>query len=272
VDKILRDGAGSQWDPQVINAVFQVREELHRIGEAEREPLSLEVEKWQKLTLATAIDHENEQFDLDEDDPVSVKRREREFQWLAVKALGDHWSVGAEGDIQSSTFSNKKLSARAAPAIEFNVFPYSAYTRRQLRLQYALGAERVSYHEETLFEKTAENLPSHEFSITFDQRERWGSVEGRLEAFQYLHDLTKSRLEANAEVSWRIARGFSVSADASASRIRDQLALPRRGATPEEILLRQRQLRSGYEYDFQVSLTYTFGSIFSAIVNPRFGR
>ena len=54
VDKILRDGAGSQWDPHVINAVFQVRDELHRIGQAEREPLSLEVEKWQKLALSMA--------------------------------------------------------------------------------------------------------------------------------------------------------------------------------------------------------------------------
>jgi hypothetical protein len=225
-----------------------------------------------KLTFAAEFDDENERFDLDEDEPVSVERREREFRWLAVKGLGEHWSAGAQGEIESSTFNNKELSVRAAPAIEFNVFPYSAYTRRQLRLQYSLGAERVSYYEETLFGETRETLPSHEFSITFDQRERWGSIEGRLEAFQYLHALDRSRLEADAEVSWRVAQGFSVSAEASASRIRDQLSLPRRGATPEEILLRLRRLRSGYEYDFQLSLTYTFGSIFSAIVNPRFGQ
>ena len=270
-----RTPADDPWD----NWVFSIRGSASFQGEESNRQTELSgslsadriTPDW-KLTLATAIDHENERFDLDEDDPVSVKRREREFQWLAVKALGDHWSAGAEGDIESSTFSNKKLSVRAAPAIEFNVFPYSAYTRRQLRLQYSLGAERVNYYEETLFEKTGETLPSHEFSVNFDQRERWGSVEGRLEVFQYLHDLAKSRLEGNAEISWRIARGLSVSADAGASRIRDQIALPRRGATPEEILLRQRQLRSGYEYDLQLSFTYTFGSIFSAIVNPRFGQ
>jgi hypothetical protein len=33
-----------------------------------------------------------------------------------------------------------------------------------------------------------------------------------------------------------------------------------------------RQLRSGYEYRLSLGITYTFGSIFSAIVNPRFGR
>ena len=58
----------------------------------------------------------------------------------------------------------------------------------------------------------------------------------------------------------------------NASRIRDQLSLPARGATDEEILLRLRQLQSGYEYSFALSLTYTFGSIFSSVVNPRFGQ
>jgi hypothetical protein len=225
-----------------------------------------------KLTFGASLDHENERFDLDEDDPVSVERREREFNWLVVKGLGEHWSVGAEGDVESSTFSNTELAIRAAPAIEFNIFPYSAYTRRQLRLNYAVGLTRANYYEVTLFGKLEETLPSHEFTVAFDQRERWGTVEGRVQAFQYLHDLEKTRLEVDAEVSWRIARGFSVSAEAQASRIRDQLSLPSRDATPEEILLRLRELQSGYEYDFQVSLTYTFGSIFSAIVNPRFGQ
>jgi hypothetical protein len=224
-----------------------------------------------KLTFGLEIDQEREEFDLDEDDPVKVERRQREFDWLVVKGLGEHWSVGARGEIQSSTFDNTKLSLAAAPALEFNVFPYSSYQRRQLRAQYAIGAQRQTYHEETLFGKLEETLPAHELSVTYDQRERWGAVEGRVEWFQYLHDLSKSRLEVDGELSWRILRGLSVSANVSASRIRDQLSLRRRGATPEEVLLRLRELRSGYEYDFFVSLTYTFGSIFSAIVNPRFG-
>jgi hypothetical protein len=63
-----------------------------------------------------------------------------------------------------------------------------------------------------------------------------------------------------------------VQTQVSASRIRDQIGLPARGATDEEILLRLRRLQSGYEYQFGFSLTYTFGSIFSSVVNPRFGQ
>jgi hypothetical protein len=225
-----------------------------------------------KTTFGLNIEDETEEFDLDEDEPVKTNRRERDFDWLIVKALGEHWSAGARGTVESSTFDNIELRIEGAPAIEYNFFPYSAYQRRQLRAQYAAGVRRQQYYEETLFGETEEVLPAHEFSVTYDQRERWGSVEGNVEWFQYLNDLSKSRLEANGELSWRILRGLSISAEASASRIRDQISLRRRGATPEEILLRLRELRSGYEYDFSLSLTYTFGSIFSSIVNPRFGQ
>src|SRR5688572_6564500 len=62
-----------------------------------------------KVTFGLELDHEREEFDLDEDVPVNVTRRERDFRWLVVKGLGEHWSVGAEGEIESSTFENTKL-------------------------------------------------------------------------------------------------------------------------------------------------------------------
>jgi HD-GYP domain-containing protein (c-di-GMP phosphodiesterase class II) len=47
LDQILREGAGRQWDPNVIDAAFRVREDLRRIGKDERKPLSLDVSGWQ---------------------------------------------------------------------------------------------------------------------------------------------------------------------------------------------------------------------------------
>lgn len=225
-----------------------------------------------KITLGSEFDHETEEFDLDGDNPVKVHRREGDFRWLLVKALGEHWSIGAAGDVESSTFENIKLSVAAAPALEYNLFPYSAYTRRQLRALYSIGAQRRNYHELTLFGKMEETLPTHELSLTFEQRERWGSLEARTEWSQYLHEIDKSRFEVEADISLRVTRGLSIGAELNASRIRDQLSLPVRDASPEEILLRLRRLQSGYEYNVEMSITYSFGSIFSSVVNPRFGR
>jgi hypothetical protein len=56
----------------------------------------------------------------------------------------------------------------------------------------------------------------------------------------------------------------------SYARIRDQLAIPKADIPDEEILLRLRELQTSYRWDFQVGLSYTFGSKFSNIVNPRF--
>lgn len=267
--------AGDRWN----NWVFSLRASASFQGEESSRERQLGgsfsadriTPEW-KITLGSEIDHETEEFDLDEDEPVKVIRRERDFNALVVKGLGEHWSLGAIGEIDSSTFENIKLSYAAAPAVEYNFFPYSVYTRRQLRVHYAAGVQRQEYYERTLFGKLEETLPIHEVSLTYEQRERWGSLQARTEWSQYLHELDKSRLELDGELAVRLARGLSVGAEFNVSRIRDQLSLPARDATDEEILLRIRQLESGYEYGVQLSVTYTFGSIFSSVVNPRFGQ
>jgi hypothetical protein len=274
-DEARPAAAADRWS----HWVFSVRGSASFDGEesSRQRELSAEISAdritpdW-KITLGTEVDHEREEFDLDEDDPVQVERRERDFNLLIVKALDEHWSIGARGEVESSTFDNTRLSVSAAPAVEFNVFPYSMYTRRQLRAQYAIGVSRFDYYETTLFGVTGETLPRHELSAAFEQRERWGSINARVEWSQYLQDASKSRLETDGEISVRLARGLSLAADVNASRIRDQLSIPARGATEEEVLLRLRRLQSGYEYRVGASVTYTFGSIFSSIVNPRFGQ
>jgi hypothetical protein len=266
--------AGDRWN----NWVFSLRggasiegEESQREWEFSGSASADRITPDWKITIGAFFEQRREEFDLDEEDPVSVERHDRELDMLVVKAAGEHWSYGGSGEIRSSTFNNIELGSEMYAGVEFNVFPYSQYTRRQLRTSYAAGLEHARYYEPTLFDKTEETHPRHQISSTYEQRERWGSLEARVEFSQYLHDLGKYRLETEGDVSVRIARGFSITAEGSASRIRDQLSLPSRGATPEEVLLRLRQLESGYDYDVRVSLTYTFGSIFSAIVNPRFG-
>ncbi len=46
VDGILRDGAGTQWDPDVIDAFFAAHDDILAISKSERENLSLDVEQW----------------------------------------------------------------------------------------------------------------------------------------------------------------------------------------------------------------------------------
>jgi hypothetical protein len=48
------------------------------------------------------------------------------------------------------------------------------------------------------------------------------------------------------------------------------LYLPKGNLTREEVLLRQTQLATGYRARAYAGLSYTFGSVFNNVVNPRF--
>ena len=225
-----------------------------------------------KVSIGTEFNQSGQSFDLEDGTSLEVETRSREINWLVVRAAGEHWSLGGQGQVRSSTFDNTELDVELAPAIEWNFFPYSMYTRRQLRVQYSAGGVLRRYYEETLFGKTDETRAGQELSATYEQREPWGTIESRLEFSNYFPGLSTNRLSAEAEANLRIARGLSFTVDVSASRIRDQLSLPRRDVTQEEVLLRLRQLSSGFETRVDVGITYQFGSRFASIVNPRFGQ
>lgn len=225
-----------------------------------------------KLTIGNNFNESKEEFEIEEGERLSVVRKEWSIDGLAVKSLGEHWSLGATSHLRSSTFDNIKVDVQAAPAIEWNYFPYSEYTRRQFRVLYELGVTNRSYYEVTLFGEIDETRALEELSATYEQREPWGTLEGSVEASNYFPGFSEHRVAVDAEVNVRIARGLSLNIEASASRIRDQLALPRRDASPEEVLLRLRQLQSGFEARMEIGVEYRFGSPFAAIVNPRFGQ
>lgn len=69
---------------------------------------------------------------------------------------------------------------------------------------------------------------------------------------------------------FRIFKGLSLQFFGSVALIHDQLFISKEGATEQEVLLRRRQLETSYRYFGYFSLSYTFGSKFANIVNPRF--
>jgi hypothetical protein len=190
---------------------------------------------------------------------------------VVVRSLGPHWGSGMEASLGSSTFDNTRLALRIAPAVEYSVFPYAEATRRQLTLQYSVGVSSFRYQEETIFGRLAETRPSQAFVVGYDVQQRWGSAEAELETASFLDDFSQYRVEADAGVSLRLIRGLSLDMGVDASFIRDQIAILKRDATPEEVLLQRRALGTDYRYSAYLGISYTFGSIFNSVVNPRFG-
>ena len=140
-----------------------------------------------------------------------------------------------------------------------------------MTLQYALGVHAYTYKEITLYDKMSETLPYHSLTMNLEARQPWGQVSLELDGSQYLSMLDKYRVEAGGGVSWRLGKGLSLSVNSWMSFLRDQLYLPKGEATTEEILVRQRQLATTYQYSVYFGISYTFGSIYNNVVNPRFG-
>ena len=213
---------------------------------------------------------EESEFKVNEDEVKSSSK-----QWgintLYVKSINEHWSAGGWLNFSHSTYRNLDSSYEIAPALEYDFFPYSQATRRQLRFLYKISLLKNKYIEQTLYEKTSEILFRHSLSITLELKEVWGDASFSVEGSQYLHDLTKNRLRVYSNLDIRIFKGLSFSLFGIYSAIHDQLNLPKGEATLEEILLRRRELESNYMYSFSIGLSYKFGSIYSNVVNPRFG-
>jgi len=223
-----------------------------------------------KISMSISADHDRNDYTYDENTIEKIQNN-MNFNGLFVKSIGDHWSVGAFIRADSSTYENIKYAINTSPAIEFNLFPYSESTRRQFRFLYRFGFNAIKYREETIYDKMSENLWNQSLSATFDIKEKWGSISTTLSGSHYFHDFSKNKLNIFTILNIRITKGLSFFALGLGSIVHDQLSLPKGEASLEDVLLHIKQLETSYSYLFSVGLSFTFGSIFTNVVNPRFG-
>lgn len=190
---------------------------------------------------------------------------------LVVKSLGGHTSAGVRASVARSSFSNTNRSTTVAPAIEVDVFPYGESSRRSLTLQYTAGATSHEYREVTIFDKLEETVPTHGVNVSLGLRQPWGTVSAYSNLSQHLNHTDRYRASVSGSTEVNLFSGFSLNVTARYDRIKDQIGLRKSSATTEEILLRLRQLATDYSYSFNVGISYSFGSMFNNLVNPRFG-
>jgi hypothetical protein len=227
-------------------------------------------EMW-KTSLTSYGNYNQSRFILSDGSKFNSYSHGYGFTDLIVKSLGQRWSAGQRGSWTSSTFLNQKRAIRFAPTVEYDFFPYSQSTRRVLTLQYSPGINFFRYQDTTIFDKVSEVRADQTLTASIDVKQRWGSISSSLEGAAYLDDFTKKHLVFFNALDLRLFKGFSFFSFGQVSLLRDQLYLPRGNLSDEERLLRRRQLETSYSYFVQVGFSYSFGSIFNNIVNPRFG-
>ena len=225
-------------------------------------------EEW-KLQLRPFFNYNYDRFERDEGTITSSARRDGVTSY-AVRSISPHWSVGAYGDVLTSTFSNVEWRYRFMGAVEWSLFPYREANRRQLTVAYRAGGSHITYQDTTIYNEIEQLLPQHLLNAEYEVVQPWGGVEIGVNASQYLQDLSFYSLQFNAEFEVRVTRGLSVEIGGFLELIHDQINLPKGSADLEEVLLRRRQLETNYEAGISFGLRYRFGSLLNNVVNTRF--
>ena len=198
------------------------------------------------------------------------KNNNYNFQHYLIKSINQHWSWAYQAGISRSTFSNNKSRYIFRTGVEYNIFPYKLVNTKKFTIAYTADVRRNNYIDTTLYDKTKETLAGHGLEAKLSINQKWGTISFGTEYHNYLHNWKLLNLEASAEFEIRVTGGLSFSIYTAAELTRDQLYLPKEGATPQEVLTRRRQLASGYSFFKRFGFTYRFGSKLNNFVNPRF--
>jgi len=224
-----------------------------------------------KIELETEVEWNHESFELSDRTEKSTTR-DYSSGALVVWSVGPHWSVGAEASARTSTLDNQDLTLRAGPAVEYSFYPYGESTRRQITLQYRVGFASYDYEVLTLFDRTEETRAEHNLDLSADFTQPWGELGGSLEVEMFLDDPAQHRIDLFSNLELRITRGLSLDIRGNVARVKNQIYVPRdEDISDEDVLLERRRLGTDYEFELEVGISFTFGSIFNNVVNPRLG-
>ena len=229
-------------------------------------------DQW-KIGISAFGELNRNRVEFERDDIVqrrTARRDEYSGGAVVIKSIGPHWGAGAQATAGSSTFQNIRLATRGGAAVEYSFWPYAEATRRQFTLQYSVGVSSFEYLELTIFDKLSETRPTQSFVAGYDTRQEWGESSVTLETASFLDDVSQFRLEFDGDVDIRLFRGFSLSVGAGATFLRDQIAIVK-NLDPDDVLQELRELQTDFRYEMRIGLSYSFGSIFNSVVNPRFG-
>jgi hypothetical protein len=226
-------------------------------------------EQW-KTNVNLSFSNTRTIYDYGDDLGYTDDRRSNYFNASVVKSLTSHWSLACRSGASKSTYNNYDCSAYLMPGIEFNIYPYSEATSRQFTFQYLLGANYYDYHEMTIYYKMKEQRFTENLNMGYEIKKAWGSVSASLRSSHYFYDIKKFSITLNSWLELKLIKGLSLDVYGYITFLRNQLSLPGSGASLEEILLRRRELETSYYYYTSVGISYTFGSIYNNVVNPRF--
>ena len=224
----------------------------------------------EKITLFSRYNYELSKFTLTDGEVIeNIVTRFFVFSEY-VKSLNSHWSVGARGDIGSSSFGNTDIEGSFSPAIEYNVYPYSESNTKRLSFLYSIGPDYNNYTNITIFDKLKEVVIRQGINIEYDQTQKWGDISFDARFRQYLHNLKLFSVQFNPNIELNLVKGLRLDIGGYIEYVGDRINIAKSDISDTDILLRTKQLDTSYSFGTYFGINYRFGTRRNNIVNPRF--
>ncbi|HWJ92868.1 MAG TPA: hypothetical protein VNR87_17255 [Flavisolibacter sp.] len=227
-----------------------------------------ETEEW-KINFSVNANKDIETY-IDASGESRFTRKDYSSSLQIAKSIDAHWSYGLAASYNNSLYSNILLGIRLRPKLEYSVFPYSQFNSQRIVFQYMTGPVYNHYYDTTIFFKKKETQLQQSLNMITSFTKPWGSINIGVFYSNYFDDFSKNNLSFNGAVSWRITKGLNFALWGYYGLIHDQIGLRKGNATRDELLVKNRELLSSFEYNLGVGFSYRFGSILNNIVNPRF--
>lgn len=269
VDKVITEDKWNNWVFKVRgNSFLNAQQSSHSINVFGSLSASRVTEDW-KFSLSMNGSYNENMYEYSGIEYLSTSESQR-IRGSAIMSLTDHMSIGLWTSAWNSSYGNTDLGLSITPKLEYNIFPYSESNQQSLRLVYTFEGQHVDYTDTTIYFKTDELLYSEGLSISYNTVKPWGSINTSISGNHYFHDYSKNKISLNAGLSLRLIKGLSLNINGSGSMVHNQLSIPKGDYPIEDVLLNRAELETQFTYFASIGFSYSFGSIYNNIVNPRF--
>jgi hypothetical protein len=223
-----------------------------------------------RINFSTSYSKRFRQITTSNNDKVKINNDEQDANYFIARKLNQHWAVGVTSAYEKSVFSNIDSRIRIQPRIEYSFFPYPKFNSDRVVVQYFVGPEFSNYGDSTVYFVDREIQLKQNFRIIASFTKPWGTINLGSFWSNYFDDFKKNNLSFGGSANWRIYKGLQVNFSGNYSFVRDQLSLPKAGASRDDVLTQRRLIASSSDYFFNVGINYRFGSIYSSAIHQTF--
>ncbi len=223
-----------------------------------------------KTELNANFYYQNQKYNLGDTAMLSFDFRNWGIFGSHVKKINEHWGMGVWGNVRNSLFSNYVYRVAFGPKFEYSIFPYSEFNTRRVVLIYDINPVVNKYYDSTIYLKTQEVLYNHSLSLISQFTYAWGDLNLGIFYNNYLNDWSQNYLGLNGGANFKIAKGLNMSVWGNYEYQNNQVNLRKSAVDVDQLLIRNRELFTSYNYSLNVGISYRFGSTLNNAVNPIF--